>query len=43
MGRFLPLPLEDLLLGTKPVPLIVAGFTTAAFIQLIGPLSYPVL
>jgi hypothetical protein len=39
----LPLPLEDLLLGAEPVLLVLAGFVTAAFIQLVGPLSYLVL
>ena len=39
----LHLPFEDLLLGAEPVLFVAAGFTTAAFIQLIGPVSYPVL
>ena len=39
----LPLVLEDFLLGAEPVLFILAGFTTTAFIQLIGPLSDPVL
>jgi hypothetical protein len=39
----LTLPVEDLPLSVEPVLLVLAGFTTAAFIQLIGPLSNPVL
>ena len=35
--------LEDFLLGADPVLFVLAGFTTTAFIQLIGPLSYCVL
>ena len=39
----LPPRLEDLLLGTKPVLFVLSGFTTAAFIQLVGSVPYPVL
>jgi len=39
----LPLLFEDLLLGAEPVLFVLAGFTTTALIQLIGPLSYHVL
>lgn len=39
----LPILFEDLLLGAEPIQLILTGFTTAAFVELIGPLSYHVL
>jgi hypothetical protein len=32
----------DILLGSEPVLLFIAILTTAAFIQLISPLSYPI-
>ena len=41
--KLLPLVFEDLLLGAEPVMFVLAGFTTTAFVQLIGPLSYHVL
>jgi len=37
------LPFEELLLGAEPVPFVLAGFATPAFIEFIGPLFYPVM
>jgi len=34
---------EDFALRAEPILFGLAGFTTSAFIQFIGPLSYPVL
>jgi hypothetical protein len=42
-GVPLPPRFQDLLLGVDPVLFVLAGFTTTAFIQLIGPFSNPVL
>src|ERR1035438_6925618 len=36
-------PFEDLLLGAEPVLFVLARFTTAAFIELMGAFSYPVV
>ena len=41
--KVLPLPplrFEDLLLGSEPVLFVLAGFTTTAFIQFVGPHPY---
>ena len=43
MVASLPLPVENFPLGVEPVLFVLAGFTTTAFIQLIGSLSNPVL
>jgi hypothetical protein len=42
-GPFTALPAQHLPLGVEPVLFVLAGFTTTAFIKLIGTLSNPVL
>ncbi len=39
----LPLLSEDLLLCAEPILLVLAGFATTDFVQLVGPRSYHVL
>jgi hypothetical protein len=34
---------EDLLLGSEPILLVLAILATAAFVQLVSPLSYPIV
>jgi hypothetical protein len=38
-----PLRFADLLLGSEPVLFVLAGLTTTAFIEFVGPRPYQVL
>jgi hypothetical protein len=39
----LPLQLDELSLGPEPVLLVLAGFSTSSFVQLVGTFSYRVV